>query len=658
MGDLVTFLEVCEALSISAATGRNWLRLGKLTPVKRQGGRMYFARADVESVLRAVTTGKSNALNRRRNKKKVNKLSLYESYVSSPENREVIGGIIQDFGTSLTEATVRALLANFALQLICEKTGRPFSQANLVRDFLSVRFSVFEFDPLISALLAETDLQGVDLTSPLFEHRLRYVEDDDTLGFAYISLVNLGLRKAQGTYYTPLKVVRKLVTHLKNTVDLAGKTIFDPCCGSGNFLLEIGKHTTTPELLYGQDLDPVAIYLARISFALKFELVDLDFLYSHFICADAFNQLPLDTFDLVIGNPPWGGEIPEKQKEELARKFKTAQARSIETFSLFTEHALTLLPDKGVLAFVLPEAILNVRAHKKIRSILLEQCNFKFVHYLGEVFSGVYCPSIILGVEKSRERMPGVTQVCVADNSYSLTSNRQLSAERFNFRVTDARQDCLEALTNRVPITTLHKQAKFALGIVTGDNATYTSTAHQPGWEPVLKGSNIKKFRYEPAEIFIKFEPEKFQQVAPSELYRAPEKLLYRFICDSLVFAYDDKQTLSLNSCNILIPQIPDLQIKYILAILNSRAATFYTANMFSSVKVLRSHLEWLPIPVVGEKEQCRIITLVDRLLLATDQMADTYEELDQLIMDLYQLNLKEQQLIRDFLARRNLFLK
>ena len=656
---LLTFAEACELLSISPVTGRNWVRLGKLSPVKEQEKQLFFSRSDLEDVLHSINTGNSQVLKRRRNKKQVNRLSLYESYISDANNMGVINQIITTVGSSLTQWTMRSMLANFALQLICDQRGYTFSSPNLVNQYLNGSLTVHEFDPLIDDLLGDKDalLAEIDVKSSIYERKLTYVEDDDTLGFAYISLVNLRQRKSKGTYYTPLHVVKKLVSHLKDAVDISGKNIFDPCCGSGNFLLEIGKHTNTPRLLYGQDVDPVAICLARISFALKFGISDLDFLYSHFTCTDTFNWRPQESFDIVLGNPPWGGHIPQEKLQEYARNYKTAQKNSVDTFSLFTEHSLNLLSEDGILAFVLPEAILNVKAHRIIRDILLKEFNFKFVHYLGEVFSDVYCPSIILGVQKSKIRVQGTPKVFLEDECYSLKSDRQLSVEQFNFRVKDEVQDCLDALVNNAPVTTLYKQAKFALGIVTGNNAAFVTDRVLPGYEPVLKGSQIKRYKYEAQGAYLKFEPENFQQVAPVELYRAPEKLLYRFICDSLVFAYDNQQILSLNSCNILIPEIPATNTKYVLAILNSRAAGFYSTNMFSSVKVLRRHIEQIPIPQVSTNKQEQIVKMVDLILTDQGDVVEIYEELDRIIMSLYQLSSKECEIITNFMAKRNLFL-
>ena len=154
----------------------------------------------------------------------------------------------------------------------------------------------------------------------------------------------------------------------------------------------------------------------------------------------------------------------------------------------------------------------------------------------------------------------------------------------------------------------LKGHAKFALGIVTGDNKAHLSAEKLPGMEPVLKGGDIRRFGIRTPKNFIRFTPDAFQQVAPTAMYRAEEKLLYRFISEVPVFAYDDGRRLSLNSANILIPEIPGLRMKYVLAILNSSAAAFWLAKRFRSVKMLRSHLEALPIPVVPDEVQEQIV--------------------------------------------------
>ena len=110
---------------------------------------------------------------------------------------------------------------------------------------------------------------------------------------------------------------------------------------------------------------------------------------------------------------------------------------------------------------------------------------------------------------------------------------------------------------------------------------------------------------------------------------------------------------------HLVIPHIENLDIKYILGILNSRITQFIYQKEFSSIKVLRSHLEQLPIPVVEKKQQEQVIELVNLLLTATNdrELLSTYNTLDELVADLFGLNEKEYEIILSSQEGQNLFL-
>ena len=80
--------------------------------------------------------------------------------------------------------------------------------------------------------------------------------DDDLLGFVLQSLLSEGERNATGQYYTNKEIVQTMVNGLRLT---SNKTFYDPCCGSGAFLL--GVETEYPENLYGTDLNPLAVFI-------------------------------------------------------------------------------------------------------------------------------------------------------------------------------------------------------------------------------------------------------------------------------------------------------------------------------------------------------------------------------------------------------------
>ncbi|MDO5403665.1 MAG: TaqI-like C-terminal specificity domain-containing protein, partial [Eubacteriales bacterium] len=193
----------------------------------------------------------------------------------------------------------------------------------------------------------------------------------------------------------------------------------------------------------------------------------------------------------------------------------------------------------------------------------------------------------------------------------------------------------------------LKGQSTFALGIITGNNKKLISGKKNSMNEKILKGTDIDKYKIKDSDRYVVFCPESFQQSAPEKYYRASEKLLYRFISDRLVFAYDNEQRLSLNSCNILIPNIPGMDIKYILAVLNSSVAQFVYSRRFHSVKVLKSHLEQLPIPEASKEEQAVIAAAALRLIcldkrLRPEQWQQLYLYLDKQIASLYGLSEEE----------------
>ena len=125
------------------------------------------------------------------------------------------------------------------------------------------------------------------------------------------------------------------------------------------------------------------------------------------------------------------------------------------------------------------------------------------------------------------------------------------------------------------------------------------------------------------------------------------------------MFAYDNEQTLSLNSCNLLIPKFDDLCAKYILAVLNSRTAQYYFQKTFDSIKVLRSHLEQIPIPYATKDTQDTLVRYVDIMLDAQNASSTekAYEELDQKIAQLYNLTSDEYLNIKSELSADKLYM-
>lgn len=650
----LTITQVCDLFSISQATAKNWIRLGKL---KMDSNSETFDKAYIETLLAEIKSGKDSRLKSRRNKKSVSGKVLYKDYIKNESNREIVEAILSAC-EQITEEELRVILACFAIRLYQQSHGVTVLQNAVLQNQAQVSDHTV-FNDLIADLLGNIDMSEFDLTNIQFalEYPIQFVPLEDTLGFVYISLKDLSHRKQKGAYYTPAKTVNKLIGNLQKCFDLENKTVFDPCCGTGNFLIGLVGNGASVNNLYGQDIDEISILIARINMFLLDNSITKERLYSQFICDNTLLDTFSQKFSVVLGNPPWGYDFSKEEIAYLKANYMTAKSKGMESYDLFVEKGLAMLEKDGYLAYVLPEAILSVTSHQQARELIVNNTAFKFVCYLGNAFSGVQCPAVILGLQNGYKGQTKHCRIEQGNEEFIINGDREMDASLFSFNMNDEEYDCLQVISSVQNAEYLANNAKFALGIVTGNNKEYIKDKKSEGLEIILKGSDVYRYTVKDANNYIRFDPENFQQVAPTEIYRAKEKLLYRFISEVPVFAYDNQQTLSLNSCNILIPQMEGMDIKYVLAILNSGVAAYFISKKYNSVKLLRSHIESLPIPKVSAERQSRIIKKVDHIMNSNENISGLYEDLDNEIMDLYSLSAQQRETIRTALSGKNLFL-
>ena len=579
--------EVSEILGISKATVKNWVKLGKLPYVSKTP--YLFSKAEIQDFHRRLDN--SDYLKSRRNKTRINSNYLPGSYIdSSSPNYSIIKALIRDLEN--TQVPVRDIISTYA---------RSFCKARDIPAGVATSLLGKEPSPLPISLLDE--------------YPLVFVEGEDTLGMLYISLRRLGEKKSTGSYYTPFFVVDRIVHEaLPETVPFGAK-IIDPSCGTGNFLLRLPDEFP-PENVYGSDIDPMAVAIARINLVLKYSVrtsSTLDTIKQNIMLQDSLNFFSKNSFDYIIGNPPWGYVYSKDEQKALSQSFASYNGNgNPESFSLFIEKSLNNLSDNGVMSFLLPESVLDVRMHTAIRSLMLDKARILSISYLGDVFDKVQCPCIILTLQKKSSADPANTtkvsfskarkSELITEKTFEAASGR-LSCDSFHILCDDKDFSFIKKIES-VPHFTLKGNAEFALGIVTGSNKTLLSDAPLPGYEPVITGKDIEKYSIAPAKRYVQFAPERFQQCAPERLYRARNKLFYRFIADEPIVAMDDEGLISLNSANLILPDIEGYSSAYIMAVLNSDIMSFYYRNRFRNFKVLRSSLEQLPIPICSVQDR------------------------------------------------------
>ena len=287
-----------------------------------------------------------------------------------------------------------------------------------------------------------------------------------------------------------------------------------------------------------------------------------------------------------------------------------------------------------------------VKTHRDIREIILKQTKIKKIIPLGRIFKNVFTPVIRLDLHKNN--CPGNSKVKIVKENESchIRQSRWLKNRDYIFDIHTGSSDAkIIDKIYETKITTLKNRAQWALGIVTGNNRQLILDKPRRDFEPIYKGKDVQNFILSEPSGFVRFTPEKFQQTAPVEMYRAKEKLIYRFISRKLVFAYDDKQRLTLNSANIVIPRIPDYPLKVIAALFNSTIYQFIFQKKYSSIKVLRSHLEEMPLPLWNKRTLGAIVKMVDKIM----ENREGFDKLDNYIMKKFNLSAKQINYLKKF---------
>ncbi len=220
-------------------------------------------------------------------------------------------------------------------------------------------------------------------------------------------------KKANGAFYTPEKVAYEIaevclekasgrlysgrtLSSLLSAGDFSDFKIIDPAMGYGIFLkaaLRCASKSVfsldslrnfAARCLYGIDIDPVAVEIARLS--LRLILKTHVIFNRNFVCRNALTDgetfgdkesLPGDgRYAVAIGNPPFiDSELMTKSHPDLRRycrnRYRTA-AGNWDLSCIFIERAFKFLRKKGVMGYIIPGQLWSVPYAVETRRLILE----------------------------------------------------------------------------------------------------------------------------------------------------------------------------------------------------------------------------------------------------------------------------------------------
>ena len=203
--------------------------------------------------------------------------------------------------------------------------------------------------------------------------------DVDILGSAYVELISQFAStagKKAGEFFTPTNM-SKLVARLA-TVGLTDvKSCFDPACGSGSLLLQVGNYANVRQY-FGQELTASTYNLARMNMMLHgVEFQNFQIVNCNTITND--EELGELKHQVQVANPPyavkWDAD-PTLLEDERFAQYGVLAPKSNEDL-MFVEHMIYHMDDgDSRIACLLPHGILfRGGAEETIRKYMIEQQN-------------------------------------------------------------------------------------------------------------------------------------------------------------------------------------------------------------------------------------------------------------------------------------------
>ncbi|GAA7330838.1 class I SAM-dependent methyltransferase [Helicobacter pylori] len=309
---------------------------------------------------------------------------------------------------------------------------------------------------------------------------------------------------------------------------------------------------------------------------------------------DFLNLKHTPQFDCIFTNPPWGKKYNQNQKENFKQRFNLSQ--SLDSASLFFIASLNCLKENAHLGLLLPESCLNIDAFSKMREMALKFQIRSLIDF-NKPFKTLMTKAVGLVLKKTPNKDQKIS--CFYQNSgfkRSPSSFLNNPKKIFNIHCSSKENKILDHLFS-LPHITLKNNAHFALGIVTGNNKEKLHSKQEKNTIPIFRGSDILKDRLKAPSQFINADLKDCQQVAPLSLYQSREKIVYKFISSKLVFFYDNKQRLFLNSANMFVlKENFSINANALKELLNSDLMQFIFESLFKTHKILRKDLECLPL--------------------------------------------------------------
>ncbi len=189
----------------------------------------------------------------------------------------------------------------------------------------------------------------------------------------HINFLKLGKvknKKLTGSFYTPKVIADFLVNYVASKLSEHTEiTILEPSAGDGIFVNSLFRHNTlNPKIkkVTAVEVDKEELDKIKIT-GRHFSAIHADFL--------EFQNKNDDEFNLVIGNPPYIKKniLNDKQLsycKEIHQRASLSDIKPKNIWTAFLVRCIQFINEEGILAFVLPSELLQVKFAAELRELI------------------------------------------------------------------------------------------------------------------------------------------------------------------------------------------------------------------------------------------------------------------------------------------------
>ncbi|NDP22209.1 MAG: N-6 DNA methylase [Paludibacter sp.] len=411
-------------------------------------------------------------------------------------------------------------------------------------------------------------------------------------------------------------------------------------------------------------------------------------------------------FDVVIGNPPYGANISDKEKELFKIKYSDFHTRWTDTFNYFIPLVLNLAKYNGIISYIIPNNFLFQNEYLKARIEIITNHKLVLAHNLGDgVFNDANVPTSLIFISPKNENQYSFIYSDLREkNKDSFLFDNNIGLEIDKMKILNS-SDKIIGLTNEFTdlIDKINNSSikidDFALEVANGiqptgdkifriDNSIILNfNIEKLILKNVIVGGDFHKYTYPKSEhkvIYTTKETninlfpntlnyltqfqEKLSQKRETKKGTLPwwclhwsrykglfenKKIIIRQTSDKIISTLDEQDFYAMN--NVIVIQIKkdsEIEYNYLVALLNSNVMNFIYQNItqeksraFAEVKPI--NLRKLPIRNLPKEQQQPLIKKVEQVLELKKEnpQADTSDlerEIDKMVYELYGLSEEE----------------